>query len=209
MKQLLLIIFVLGIALFAFFQYKDYKKFNPPSDYTYKLSEQIDVHYHDPITVQTYFENAYKIESLARELWYNEGIDVLSPDNEVPDTRNAVAYYNQMKATTKKLEALLTNSAELKKQGFNNDQILAVESEGMSPNFIRLKDHVGILGTEYGNEGNEVWQLQGILRKKGYEMPHDGVFQEETEQGLKDFQTKNGLFPSGKVDYNTLKALTK
>ena len=48
-----------------------------------------------------------------------------------------------------------------------------------------------------------------MLISKGYEMSLDGLFKEKTFQAIKEFQLKNDLFPSGKVNKNTLLKLVK
>ena len=59
----------------------------------------------------------------------------------------------------------------------------------------------------YGEKSAFVYELQKLLTKKGFDIPVDGVYQNITSDALKSFEEKNNLFPDGKVDLMTLKAL--
>ncbi|MEJ6792525.1 MAG: peptidoglycan-binding domain-containing protein [Lacinutrix sp.] len=52
-----------------------------------------------------------------------------------------------------------------------------------------------------------MFELQKLLVKKGYSIPVDGVYESITSEALKSFEKKNNLYPDGKIDIMTLKAL--
>ncbi|WP_434777141.1 peptidoglycan-binding domain-containing protein [Neisseria sp. Ec49-e6-T10] len=54
-----------------------------------------------------------------------------------------------------------------------------------------------------GSRGDDVKQLQTQLNALGYKIGQDGIFGQETEKAIRDFQQKNGLGVDGKVGPNT------
>lgn len=59
-----------------------------------------------------------------------------------------------------------------------------------------------------GDVSPYVADLQHMLIKKGAKIVADGSFGPMTEQAVKDFQSANGLEPSGVIDTNTIQKLT-
>jgi peptidoglycan hydrolase-like protein with peptidoglycan-binding domain len=51
--------------------------------------------------------------------------------------------------------------------------------------------------------------VQNQLIKKGYKIPLDGKYRDVTEEAIMQFQIKNKIFASGKVDERTLRLLLK
>jgi len=211
MKRIAVGLIITALFIIAFFQYKNYQKFNAPAYFNYKVNDSLDINYHDPLTLQQYYENAYEIGSFARELWFNKGIDIHFVDYEQEESENAVRYYKQLLATTEILEKRLLSSARLKSLGFNNEEIKSIEDLGLSPqNYIFLKEtelNQHLSGLKVGDIGHDVWELQKIILAKGYKIPKDGKFGTETEAALKDIQEKWDIFPSGIVDEATLQGL--
>ena len=207
MKKLAWLIIIITLPVIAFFQYKKYTKFNPPSIYEYPVNDSIDIHYYDPLLVEKYYENVYRIENLARELWYDKGLDVKFPDLNIEGSEAELKFYRQLWATTKVLQEKLLYSAWLKSRGFNNHDIKHIVEEGIDPSILRYADKHQLLGLKIGDQGLGVWEVQDFLLKKSYEIPFDGVFGVETEQSLIDLQKKHNLIPSGIVNKKTLKVL--
>ena len=56
---------------------------------------------------------------------------------------------------------------------------------------------------QYGSQGNDVKELQKILNQSGYKLTEDGIFGTNTQNAVKDYQTKNGLTVDGIVGTNT------
>ncbi|MCG8319546.1 MAG: hypothetical protein MI921_08605 [Cytophagales bacterium] len=107
MKRLAWLIIIVTLPIIAFFQYKKYTKFNPPSIYEYPVSDSIDIHYYDPLMVEKYYENVYRLESLARELWYDKGLDIKFPDPAIAGSAVELKFYGQLWATTRVLQEKL------------------------------------------------------------------------------------------------------
>jgi murein L,D-transpeptidase YcbB/YkuD len=60
-------------------------------------------------------------------------------------------------------------------------------------------------GTDLSRD--DVREVQESLKDKGYELAVDGAWGPNTEQALKEFQSKNGLTATGKLDERTLSML--
>lgn len=209
MKRLALLVVIITLPLITFFQYKKHKRFEAPSTYDYILNDSIDYNYYDPLIVQQYLENVYKIGSFARNKWFNERIDVRFTNDSNPESIQATQLYNQMIVSTRYMEGRLIYSSRLKEQGFDNSEIKRIIEDGLSPDNFELVVNDDFMNLGPGSLGHLVWEIQGILIKKGYEIPHDGVFGFETENALKSFQTDAGIYSSGIVDKKTLKELLK
>ena len=207
MKRLAWLIIIVTLPVITFFQYKKYNKFNPPSIYQYPVNDSVDIHYYDPLIVEKYFENVYRIESLARELWYSKGLDVKFPDLDIEGSEAELKFYRQLWATTRVLEEKLLYATRLKAAGFNNQEIRRIVEEGIAPELVRYADKQQLLGLKMGDQGQGVWEVQDFLLKKSYQIPFDGVFGLETQQSLIDFQKKHNLIPSGIVNNKTLQVL--
>ena len=204
MKKLLIPLLLIVLGFIAYFQYDNWRRFNPPAAYSYEVSTDIDPNYHDQTLVTEYYANAVEIGSFARNQWFSQGIDVRFADTGDLEARQAVAYYNQLLARTQQIEQILTNSKVQKDQGFTNEQVQLLESgfpQELLPFSEELDDFYGIT---LGSIDRHVWILQKRLIEKGFSHPIDGVFGTETQTSLTQFQTQNDLFPSGLVDRETL-----
>lgn len=208
MKKLVFIIIIITLPLIAFFQYKKYKRFNPPTAYEYKVSDKIDVNYHEPSLVDEYYQKAVDAGSFARSQWKAREIDVRFPDADSQEEKNVAARYNQILSRLKQVETKLINSAKLKKQGYTNDKIQLIES-GIPQAFVDFYSNTDkpTDNLTIGSIGEPVWNLQKILISKGYDHPLDGVFGQETFSALKKFQEDNQVYPSGVLTKQTLKKL--
>lgn len=212
MKKIVIVLIIILLSFIIYFQYKSYKKYHPPTSYNYAINDSIDVSYYDPLIVQQYFENAYQLESFARQLWFNKGIDINFPDEEKDESGNALDYFRVLTAKTNILESKLIRSYKLKTLGFTNDEIKSME-KGISPEKMRYQQAVTsalqLDQLKIGDVGQEVWVLQNILIKKGYDIPKEGNFGSETLSAIKDFQEKKDLYPSGAINIATIKELIK
>ncbi len=209
MKRLALLILSITLPILTYFQYQKYRRFNPPVNYEYPLSDSIDTNYHDPVTLQQYYQNVYEIGSFARSQWHHQGTDVRFPEDDDPEAKQASQYYQQLLSTTAQLEDQLIASQRLKDAGFDNQAIARIEQEGWSPQNYRLAQQQSLIGLKKGSKGSDVWNLQKLLVNKGYDIPVDGIFNEVTENAVKDLQQQNGNYPSGIVDEGLLRAMMK
>lgn len=208
MKRLLLILVIVICAVVIYSQYQNYKRFNPPSEYTFTISSEIDVNYYDPLILQQYYDNAYELASYGRDKWANESIDVKYP-REDEKSQKAAAYYNQKLSLTHRFQDLLIHSATLKKRGFDNKQIKEIMESGLSPETYIMLSNTQFVGLKRGDQSHEVWEIQKMFINLGYEIPKDGKFGIETETAVKDYQIKNDLYGSGVINEITLRKLLK
>lgn len=209
MKRLLAILIVIAILVYAYFNYVEDRRFNPPSDYDYPVSEQIDTEYYDSTVIRDYYETVLEIGNFARSSWTHDGIDVKSPDYEKHMDKLKADYYKSLRAAARMLENRLERSKRLKDQGYNNAQVKMIIENGLTPEDLELRKNSYLLGLTVGSSGSAVWDLQKMLNALGDSIPEDGIFNLITTNRLKEFQSQNNLFPSGEVDEKTLKALLK
>ncbi len=207
MKRLLFIVILIGIVSYVAVQYFKDRRFNPPSAYDYALSENIDADFYDKTVVKEYYKSALEIGMYARSLWRNDQIDVRSIDNEDFESTRATQVYIEMIASTKMLEDQLELSAMLKEQGYTNGEVKMYFEQNLTPEDLQIKRLSNLIGLKIGARGAAVWQLQKLLNTDSDSIPQDGIFNLITTNRLKNFQENSGLFPSGEVDKETLKAL--
>lgn len=210
MKRLLTIIILIGVIAYIVVQYSKDRRFNPPSDYDYPISEEIDTEYYDSLVIKEYYKTALEVGAYARSLWNNDKIDVRYMDRENFNSTQATEYYNLLRATARMLENKLKRSKNLKEnQGYNNDQIRLIMEFGTTPEDLKFEENRILLGLQIGMDGSRAWELQKLLNQKGDSIVVDGIFNIITYNRLRAFQTQNGLYPSGVVDNKTLEALLK
>ncbi len=209
MKRLLAILIVIAILVYAYFNYIEDRRFNPPSDYDYPVSEQIDKNYFDSTLVRDYYETVLEIGNFARSSWAYDGVDVKLPDYGKTEDKLKAAYYKSLWASAKLLEGKLEKSKKLKDQGYDDDEVRTIIEKELTPNDLKLRANAYLLGLVRGSSGAAVWELQKMLNTLGDSIPEDGIFNLITTNRLKEFQTQNNLYPSGEVDEKTLKALLK
>ncbi|GAB5524675.1 MAG: hypothetical protein Roseis2KO_25470 [Roseivirga sp.] len=209
MKRLLAILIVIAILVYAYFNYIEDRRFNPPSDYDYAVSEQIDTAFYDHSVLKEYYGLVLEIGNFARSSWTHDGVDVRSPDFEKNTDKLKADYYNSLKVSARMLERKLEESKTLKDQGYDNEEIKLLMEQNLTRQDLKLREHAYMSGLSRGSSGAAVWELQKMLNALGDSIPEDGIFNLITTNRLKEFQTQNDLYPSGEVDEKTLKALLK
>lgn len=58
-----------------------------------------------------------------------------------------------------------------------------------------------------GDRGDAVFEVQRLLRQRGYRVPFDGRFGATTASAVRDFQIATGVFADGVVGRRTAAAL--
>ncbi len=207
MKKILFLVIIITLPIIAYFQYANWKRFNPPSDYVYTTNDSIDINYYDEAAVKLYYESAYEIGSFAKRMWFNNNIDVLNPD-ESQEAIAATKYYNDLKALAKRLEMKLALSNSLKAKGYNNREVKFIFENGLTAaSYEREQMMNQMTQLQFGDINKHVWRLQNKLVEKGYSTPIDGNFRIGTQETLRAFQADQNLFPSGILDEDTFDAL--
>ncbi|TRX52385.1 peptidoglycan-binding protein [Fulvivirga sp. M361] len=206
MKRLLMLIITLSLLVIAYFQYENYTRYRPPFDHTYAVNDSIDPNYYDPLLLDQYIKNSYEIGAFARRMWFQKGIDVEYPDDS-EESLQASTHYNHLIASTKRMEKLLIYSGQLKQQGFNNTAIQKIIEMGLAPDNYFFHENDKYLYLKLGDQSNAVYEIQKILIEKGYTIPLDGNFGQETENAIKTLQRDFNLYPSGIIDKETITTL--
>lgn len=207
MKKIAVALVIIVLAVIVCVQYSRLQRLSPPEAYEYTFRNDIDLDYHNPVIVREYFDSGYEVGSFAREMWHNRGINVRFPKSDNTSDQIAVTRYNHLRAYCDSLGARLSRSTALKQRGFNNTDIAAMEGGALSPDEYRIQQVFGKGTLVRGDKTNGVWELQARLIAKGYVIPHDGYYWTETEIAVKDFQSKNGLSPTGVAYPETLQLL--
>jgi len=217
MKKILIFILVVILLIFAYGEYKDYKRFNPENA-NIKASELVDLNYHNQETVYDYYDALEQANNYMQMQWSVNEIDVRSPERDNEETNLAVAEYGKKRAKLNYYQSLLEQSITLKEKGLTNEDIKVFETKGVTVADYNkaeaaLKQKQLILdmmpqkALYSGERSAFVYELQQLLVKKGYNIPVDGVYKNITSEALKSFEEKSNLFPDGKIDIMTLKAL--
>lgn len=192
----------------TYFQYSNWKRYNPSTDYAYPIAEGIDVNYFDAAMVTEYYGNAVEIGRFAREKYSNEGVDVLFPDNQDTEALTASKHYHNLIARNKLIEGKLKASTDLKSKGLDDAQTKMVIEEGLSIKHLsQNQNRESYLFIKLGDQGAPVWNLQKELLGLGYELPVDGSFGIETQRQLVILQEANNIYPSGVLDPDTFDLL--
>lgn len=210
MKRLFYLIVIITLPILVFFQWSKYRRFHPPTDYAYPISEAIDTQYHDPEIVLKYFQAAEATATYARYCWRKHRIDVKFPDLEDPEEAGKVQLYQQHLATAQALEKRLVQSATWKAAGYSQLDIQTLERSGMTPKDLQTQKLLG--GDKlvrFGEESPSVWHIQKLLIAKGYDIRLDGIFDQETLSALNAFQAADSLPQTYGVDKEVLEALRR
>lgn len=207
MKKLVFIVIIVALPVIAFFQFQNYRRFNPPVAYEYAISSDIDVNYYNQELVDEYFTKSIEIGAFARLKWRNEGLDVRFPDeNNLADV-NASKYWTELQARVQLLEKKLIFSNNLKAQGHTNQEVRMSEAGFEVAQLPLLKDQENIQGITIGEQSRFVWMVQKKLIEKGYEHGLDGLFGDDTRNAIVSFQTDQGLYPGGLINEETFELL--
>ena len=219
MKKILITILVVIVLIFAYNQYKDYKRFHP-NNIDYKINESVDLDYYNQSVVYNYYDAVEALNGFVSMQWSANEIDVKSPEDDDRETQLAVNEYSKKLAKVKYYESKLVQSKTLKEKGFTNADIKNYEAEGLSLEAYNKKLeaekfknnlflNLPITNLRNGQKSPFIYEIQKLLVKKGYEIPLDGIFKNVTRNALMDFEAKNNLFVDGNIDEMTLEALLK
>jgi len=216
MKQIIIFLLVIILAIIGYSQYKQYERFSF-KNYEYEISDKIDLDYHDKSSLYKYYEAIEGVNSYIGSQWSLNRIDVRSPEDDDAETKLAVDTYTKKLAKVKHYEAQLEKSKALKDKGLSNDDIKLFENKGITLLDKQKTEADARMMSMFNNNANLrlgernafVYELQKLLVKKGFDIPIDGVYQNITSNAILDFEAKNNLFPDGKIDLLTLEALLK
>lgn len=207
MKKIAVVAVVVGLSIVVWIQAMKLRSLHPSEDFEYAFRQDIDSDYHDQVALKDYFATAYEVGSFAREMWKSAGINVRFPDRDDAASKSAVRHYNSLKAYCDSLGVHLAHSKALKEKGFHNADVKGIEMGSVTVQDLRLLQSFGVTTLQKGDRNDGVKVLQSLLIAKGYQIPHDSYFWDETETAVRDYQTKLEKKATGIADAATLNAL--
>lgn len=218
MKQLIILLLSIILAFIVYDFYKDWERFHPPVS-QYQKSDKIDLNYHDPSVIMDYYKAVAALDNFVMMQWTANDIDVRNPEDEDSSTLVALEKYSVKKAEVAFYELKLEQSAVYKTQGWSNIEIAHYENSGTSAQdqkqqeqkklLNKLYDQEFIASQQVGARTTLIFEVQKLLLSHGYQLTTDGVYAQETIVALSDFETKNNLYPDGKIDVLSFSALIK
>lgn len=213
MKKLFIIIGVILAIWFGIVQYRNYVRFHPPAPFDHAINDSIDAHYYNAQGALQYFQAVQEAGQIARNAWFEQGIDVRMQNPVTGEGRVYVEKYNQAHAMANFWERKLIASQQLKNLGFTNADIQFIEEKGATAKSLyaeaarveSLKWSGGVL--KQGDDNVSVFRVQQLLKKTGKELPVDGYFEAITRASVETFQRENGLHVTGVINDLTLAVL--
>lgn len=216
MKPIIIFLLLCILGFISYDFYKDWNRFHSP-EYHYKTDLVIDDNYYDPSVVMYYHDAIEDLNSYVKLQWTANDIDVRLPEDDDLETTLAVKEYSQKLARVSYLEKKLEASASYKAKGWSNQQVIDFEENHDTPEDIVLAQKRKLMqdlfkeevlnSQEIGSKSTLIFEIQKVLISKGYSIEPDGVFAKATMEALADFESKNNLFPDGKIDVLTFEAL--
>lgn len=214
MKQLIILLLLIIAFIIGFGKYQQYKRYNSPNA-DYKISEKIDLEYHNQEFVLHYYKAIEDLNSFIKMQWTANNIDVKTPEDDADQTKLAINKYADKLATIKYYESKLEKSALLKTNGFSNKEIQFLENTGTNHKTYQESIKINKIKSMFnpdkvmvnGNKNVLIFEIQKQLNKKGFNVILDGVYKIETINAIKSFEEKNNLFSDGILDVLTLDAL--
>ena len=217
MKEIIIFLLVIIAIIIGYGQYNQYQRFSL-ENYEYKAKKGIDLAYHDNTFLLDYYEAVEDLNNCVITQWSANGIDVRTPESDDEETQAAAKMYTKKLANVKLYENQLIASTKLKSKGMTNQDVRSFEKDGVTMEDKIREEHnanlIDMFGdvsntVKLGDNGPFVYEIQKMLKAKGYDVPVDGVFKDLTSEALQDFETKNKLYPDGKLDVFTLEKLLK
>lgn len=217
MKKILILAIVIIILIFSYNKYQNYRRFNGPKT-NYKTKSVIDINYHNKDVLFNYQSAISTLNSFVNMQWCVYRIDIINPTKDTKQIQLALNTYAQKLAKIIYYENILIQSSQLKSIGFNNKDISLFEETGLNLNAYnklqKKKSHLQKIRNNYNNKpiamGEKsplIFEIQKLLNKNGFTVKNDGVYQIETSNAIRAFETKHNLFPDGKLDTISLEYL--
>lgn len=214
MKQIIIFLLIVIIAIIGYGKYSDYKRYNSP-EVDYKTEKNIDVNYHNQETVFNYHNAIEDLNSFIMMQWSSNNIDVRTPENDDIETKLAVEKYTEKLAKVHYYEIILENSSKLKEEGLDNTEIQFIEANGIDIATYKRKLKSDKIKKLYnanvklynGSKNAIIYEVQKELNKRGHKIQIDGVYRIETFNAIKNFEEKNNLLADGFLDELTLEMM--
>lgn len=214
MKQIIIFLLIIIIAIIGYGKYSDYKRYNSP-EVDYKTEKNIDLNYHNQETIINYHQSIEDLNSYIMLEWTANKIDVRTPENDDVETKIAIEKYAKKLATVNYFEAILENSSKLKEQGLTNKEIKFIEEKGIDIETYNQNLKIEKIKKLYnsnvklynGSKNAIIYEVQKELNKRGHKIQIDGVYRIETFNAIKSFEEKNNLLADGFLDELTIELM--
>lgn len=214
MKQLIIFILIIILALVGYGKYSEYKRFNAP-EVNYKSEKNIDVNYHNKDFLLNYYKTVEDLDSYVMMQWTANEIDVRKPEDDDSETTQAVETYAKKLASIMYYEAILNNSYQLKAKGLSNEEIILLETKGLDLETLQKEQYFKTIKRLYnpnqnlynGEKSAIIYEVQKRLVALGDSIEIDGVYRIETLNAIKSFEEKNNLLADGYLDVLTFEKM--
>lgn len=209
MKQIGRIVGILVLIYLGYFAYKKYMQSQMPSTALVSISDQIDLEYHNESILLDYYNLTYSLNAMSKKIWHTHLEDITASQSTEPEFVDLQNQYKLKTVLRNRIESKLIQSKSLKsEQQFDNFDVIQAETRSdykkARPTLTRNK-----VIYERGNENEGVLLVQELLFSLGYKLRLDGVYRQETENVVKQYQKDKHLIESGYVDFSTYESLIK
>ncbi|GEQ84946.1 hypothetical protein ULMS_04540 [Patiriisocius marinistellae] len=194
MKALIFLLLFIIVAILGYNFYNTYQRFHPDT-YEYTAHKSIDANHPNKAMLLDYQEAIADLNGYIITQWSANDIDVRNPENDNAQTLAAVATYAKKKGIVSYFESQLTAPIQEK---------TTKTEEQIRDEFVKEMYKFNPQTLHVGNKGALVFELQRLLNNKGEVIKIDGVFNTETLNALKAFESKKGLYVDGQLDAMTL-----
>ncbi|WP_405567392.1 peptidoglycan-binding protein [Polaribacter sp. Asnod6-C07] len=214
MKQIIIFLLLIIVAIIGYGKYSQYKRYNSP-EVNYVSDKKIDETYHNKELLYNYYEAIEDLNSYVMLQWSANNIDVRTPKDDDEETKFAVDNFAKKLAKVKYYEAILGNSLHLKENGLTNEEIKFLEEKGMDLESYTKKLKNSKIKNLYnsnlklynGSKNAIIYEVQKELKKKGHKIKIDGVYRIETLNAIKKFEEENNLLVDGLLDELTVELM--
>lgn len=214
MKQIIIFLLIIILALVGYGKYSQYKRYNSP-EVNYTTDVKIDETYYNREFLLNYHEAIEDLNSYVMLQWTANDIDVRTPEDDDIETKNAVETYAKKLAKVKFYEQILNTSYNLKQKGLSNKEVQFLEENGLSLETYNTKNKIETIKklfnkntNLYNGEKNAIiYEIQKRLNTLGYSIQIDGVYRIETLNAIKSFEEKHNVLADGYLDDLTLELM--
>lgn len=214
LKTIAIVVIVGVFLLFLYKQFRHYQRTAHLTDVLILSNDSVDYNYHDKELLHTYIAEAAQYNKIAQKLWMERGINPKKKEG-VKVSADLLQATSLLKSIQLK-ETKLKESTLLKSIGLGDDDIHIIQEKDITPGVLieaKEKEKFSALlkgkNVGVGSRPEDIWIAQKLINYHEYNIPVDGIYNYITDSAVSDFQVRNGLFKSHKVDDFTLEKLSE
>jgi len=214
LKTIAIVVLVGLLLLFLYKRFQHYQRTSHLAVVLVLTNDSIDYNYHDKELLHNYITEAAQYNTIAQHLWMDRGINPkkLEGTNVSADVLQATSLLKSIQLKETKLK----ESTLLKSIGLGDDDIHIIQEKDITPGVLieaKEKEKFSALlkgkNVSVGSRPEDIWIAQKLINYHEYNIPVDGIYNSITDSAVSDFQVRNGLFKSHKVDDFTLEKLSE